>query len=71
MMSDPSPSQDADLVDHHGYRIHLSPSGLDWMALVSWPDRQPTLILAPERETVLAMACEWIDCQLASDESPR
>jgi hypothetical protein len=71
MMTDPSPSQDADLVDHHGYRIRLSPSGLDWMALVTRPDRQPTLIMAPQRETVLAKACEWIDHQLASDESPQ
>ena len=71
MMTDPSPSQDADLVDHHGYRIHLSPSGLNGMAVVAWPNRQPTLILAPERETVLAMACEWIDRQPASDEGPQ
>jgi len=69
MMTDPYPSQEADLVDHHGYRIRLSPSGLDWMALVAWPGRQPTLIMAPERETVLAKACEWIDRQLVSDTS--
>jgi len=71
IMTNPSPSQDADLVDHHGYRIRLSPSDLDWMALVAWPDRQPTLIMAPERETVLAKACEWIDRQLASDKTPQ
>ncbi|WP_262273567.1 hypothetical protein [Microvirga yunnanensis] len=70
-MTDSSPSQDAALVDHHGYCIHLSPSDPDWIALVSRPDRQPTLILAPERVTVLAMACEWIDRQLASDRSPQ
>jgi hypothetical protein len=69
MMTDPSPSQAADLVDHHGYRIRLSPSGLDWMAFVAWPDRQPTLIMAPERETVLAKACEWINRQHTSDEA--
>ncbi|UVF22520.1 hypothetical protein HPT29_025565 (plasmid) [Microvirga terrae] len=69
MMTDPSPSQDTDLVDHHDYRIRLNPSGLDWMALVTRPDQKPTLVMAPERETVLAMAREWIDRQLASDES--
>ena len=41
------------------------------MALVLWPDRQPTLIMAPERETALAKAREWIDHQLASDTSPQ
>ena len=71
MMTDPFPSQDAALVDHHGFSIRLSPRGLDWMALVSWPERQPTLIMAPERETALASACAWIDRQLASDESPQ
>src|SRR5690349_13327954 len=71
MMTNPSPSQDADLIDHHGVSIRLGPSGLDWMALVAWPNRQPTLIMAPERETVLVKAREWIDQQLASDESPQ
>ncbi|EIM30956.1 hypothetical protein [Microvirga lotononidis] len=71
MMTDPSPSLDADLVDHHGYRIRLSPSGLDWITLVSWPDRQPTLIMAPERETALVKAREWIYHQLASDKTPQ
>ncbi|WP_262269880.1 hypothetical protein [Microvirga yunnanensis] len=71
MMTDPSPSQDVNLVDHQGYRIRLCSSGLDWMALVEWPDRQPTLMMAPERETVLAKAREWIDHQLASDGIPQ
>jgi hypothetical protein len=70
MMTDPYPPQDADLVDHHGYRIHLSSGGLDWMALVAWPGQPPTLIMAPERETVLAKANEWIDRQLASEKTP-
>ncbi|EIM31080.1 hypothetical protein [Microvirga lotononidis] len=63
--------QDTTLIDHHGFSIRLSPNGLDWMALVEWPDRQPTLIMAPERETALAKAREWIDRQLATDESPQ
>ena len=71
MMTDPYPSQDADLVDHHGYRIRLSPNGLEWMALVARPDQRPILIMAPERETALATACEWIDQQLASDRTPQ
>ena len=69
MMTDPSPPQDADLVEHHGCRIRLSPSGLDWMALVEWPG-QPILIMAPEREKTLVKACEWIDRQLVSDKTP-
>ena len=44
MMTDPSPSQHAALVDHHGYRIRLSPSSLDWMALVTRTDQKPTPI---------------------------
>jgi hypothetical protein len=70
MMTDPYPSQDADLVDHHGCRIRLSPSGLGWMALVAQPDQQPTLIMAPDREAALDKAYEWLDRPLASDRTP-
>ena len=71
MMTDPFPSQDADLVHHHGCRIRLSQSGLDWLALVEWPDERLTLIMAPERETALAKAREWIDRQRACDRTPQ
>ncbi len=57
-------------MEHHGYQIRLSPSGLEWMAFVAQPKQRPTLILAPDREAVLAKAREWIDRQPASEMNP-
>ncbi|WP_246777310.1 hypothetical protein [Microvirga sp. VF16] len=70
MMTDPHHPQDADLVEHQGYHIRLSASGLEWMAFVALPKQRPTLILAPDREAVLAKAREWIDRQRASAKNP-
>jgi hypothetical protein len=69
-MTDPHSLPEADLVEHHGYQIRLSPSGLEWMAFVAQPKQRPTLILAPDREAVLAKAREWIDRQPASEMNP-
>ena len=70
-MTDPRHLQDPDLVEHKGYQIHLSPSGLDWLAFVALPKQRPTLIMAPDREAALVKAYEWIEAQLASAKKPK
>ena len=62
-MTDPHHLPDPELVEHNGYQIRLSPSGLEWLAFVALPKQRPTLILAPDREAALAKAYEWIDLQ--------
>jgi len=62
-MTAPLHTPDTELVEHNGYHIRLSPSGLEWLAFVALPKQRPTLIMAPDREAVLAKAYEWIDGQ--------
>ena len=69
-MTDPHHLPDTELVEHSGYQIRFSPSGLEWLAFVALPRQRPTLIMAPDREAALAKAYEWIDLQLASDNKP-
>ncbi|MPR13138.1 hypothetical protein [Microvirga tunisiensis] len=69
-MTDPDHLQQTDLVEHNGYQIRLSQNGLDWMAFVALPKQRPTLMLAPDREAVLAKAYEWIELQLRSANDP-
>jgi hypothetical protein len=69
-MTDPHPLADTELVEHSGYQIRLSPSGLEWLAFVALPNQRPTLIMAPDRAAALAKAYEWIDQQRASDKKP-
>ena len=69
-MTDPHSLPDTELVEHNGYQIRLSPSGLEWLTFVARPKQRPTLILAPDREAALAKAYEWIDLQPASDKKP-
>lgn len=66
-MTDPHHLPDTELVEHSGYQIRLSPSGLEWLAFVALPRQRPTLIMAPDRAAALAKAYEWIDLQRASD----
>ena len=68
-MTDPHHSPDTELVEHKGYQVRLSRSGLDWLAFVALPKQRPTLIMAPDRAAALAKAYEWIDLQLASDKN--
>ncbi len=68
-MTDPHHLADAELVEHSGYQIRLSPSGLEWMAVVARPKQRPTLIMASDRAAALAKAYECIDLQLASDKN--
>jgi hypothetical protein len=67
-MTDPYPLPETDLIKHKGYQIRLSQSGLEWLAFVAQPQQRPTLIMAPDREAVLAKAYEWIELQLRSDK---
>lgn len=69
-MTNPHSIQDTELVEHQGYQIRLSPSGLEWLAFVARPKQRPTLIMAADREAALAKAYEWIDLQRASDKKP-
>ena len=62
-MTDPHHSPDTELMEHEGYQIRLSPSGLEWLAFVALPKQRPTLILAPDRDAALAKAHEWIEAQ--------
>ncbi|QRM32980.1 hypothetical protein [Microvirga sp. VF16] len=70
-MTDPHHRPAPDLLEHNGYQIRLSPSGLDWMAFVALPRQRPTLILAPDREAALAKAYEWIKEQDRSGKQAR
>ncbi|SCZ06210.1 hypothetical protein SAMN02927923_03778 [Microvirga guangxiensis] len=65
-MTDPDHYPDTELVEHRGYQIRLSPSGLEWLAFVALLKQRPILIMAPDREAVLAKAYEWIEMQRTS-----
>jgi hypothetical protein len=67
-MTDPHSHPGPEVVEHQGYQIRLSPSGLEWLAFVALPRQRPTLIMAPNREAALAKAYEWIDLQRVSDK---
>jgi hypothetical protein len=70
-MTDPHHLPDTELVEHSGYQIRLSPSGLEWLACVALPKQRPTLILAADREAALAKAYKWIDLQQPSEKHAR
>ena len=69
-MTDPHHLPKTNLVEHRGYQIRLSQSSLEWIAFVARPKQRPTVIMAPERQAVLAKAYEWVDLQLASGQTP-
>ncbi|EIM31028.1 MULTISPECIES: hypothetical protein [Microvirga] len=69
-MTEARAAAEAEVLEHRGYQIRLSPTGLEWMAFVAQPKQRPTLIMAPDRDAATAKAYEWIDRQLASDKTP-
>ncbi|QRM34581.1 hypothetical protein JO965_36555 (plasmid) [Microvirga sp. VF16] len=69
-MTDPHHLPKTNLAEHRGYQIRLSQSSLEWIAFVARPKQRPTVIMAPERQAVLAKAYEWVDLQLASGQTP-
>ncbi len=58
-------------MEHRGYQIRLSQSSLERIAFVARPKQRPSVIMAPDREAVLAKAYGWVDRQLASDKNPK
>jgi hypothetical protein len=69
-MTDPHHLPNTKRVEHNGCQNHLSPSGLEWLAVVAQPKQRPTLIMASDRSAALANAYGWIDQQRASDLKP-
>ena len=65
-MTESTTTQAAEIIVHRGYQIRLTQAGLEWIAAVALPGERPTLIMAPDRETAIDKAYEWIDLQLAS-----
>lgn len=65
-MSETSCPEQTEVLEHRGYQIRLSQTGVDWIAFVALPKQRPTLFVAPDREAVIAMAHEWIDRELRS-----
>jgi hypothetical protein len=69
-MTDPHHLPNTERVEHDGCQNHLSPSGLEWLAVVAQPKQRPTLIMASDRSAALAEANGRIDQQRASDLKP-
>ncbi len=63
-MSDTSCPVETEVLEHRGYQVRLSQTGVDWIAFVALPKQRPTLFMAPGREAVIAIAHEWIDKEL-------
>ncbi len=63
-MSNSSCPEQTEVLEHRGYQIRLSPTGVEWIAFVALPKQRPTLIMAPDREAVVAIAHEWIEKEL-------
>ena len=68
-MSETSCLEQTKVLEHRGYQIRLSQTGVDWIAFVALPKERPTLMMAPDREAVIAITHEWIDKELRSVRS--
>lgn len=53
--------------EYLGFMILLRRTELEWMAVISGPQQQPSIVLAADRETVLAKARQWIEAHTATD----
>lgn len=69
-MSETSRSELTEVLEHSGYQIRLSQTGVDWIAFVALPKQRPTLFMAPDREAVIAIVHEWIDKELQPGRGP-
>ena len=58
------------VIEIHGYTVHLQQTTLEWMAVITPPEERPTIVLAADREAVLAKAHQWIAGRAASKHSP-
>ena len=54
-------------IGYLGFTIHLRQTELEWMARISGPQQRPSIVLAADRETVLAKARQWIEAHTATD----
>jgi hypothetical protein len=51
------------VLEHHSYRIGLWHTQVDWIGFVTRRGQRPILILAPDRDAVIATAQAWIEEQ--------
>jgi hypothetical protein len=69
-MSDAAHPQQVEVFEYRGYQVRLSQTRLEWLAFVALPKQRPTLIMAPDREAVIAKVYDWIELQLRTAKSP-
>ena len=54
-------------IEYLGFTIHLRQTELEWMAMISGSKQRPSIVLAADREAVLAKARQWIEAHPATD----
>jgi hypothetical protein len=65
------PGHDASIpqvIEIHGYTVHLQQTALEWMAVITPPQERPSIILAADQETVLAKVRQWIEAHAAGGQ---
>jgi hypothetical protein len=67
-MPDAKLPYDVEPLDHHGFEIRLARTELEWVATVAQPQQRPTLIVAADRDSVIAKAHEWIETHRGKDQ---
>ncbi|WP_404294969.1 hypothetical protein ACD578_27025 (plasmid) [Microvirga sp. RSM25] len=60
-------SQILEILDHGGYQIRLTQTGLEWVAAMARPQGRLTLIAAADREIVLVKTRARIAAQKPED----
>jgi hypothetical protein len=68
-MTENTTTQATEVIEHRGYQVRLTHAGLEWIAAVALPGQRPTLIIAPDRETAIAKANQWVDLRLGHDKA--
>lgn len=48
------------VLEHHGYRIRLRRTEVDWIGFITRRGQRPVVILAPDRDSLIAKAQTWI-----------
>jgi len=62
---DPEPkASTVTVLEHQGYRIRLRRTQADWIGFVTRRGQRPAVILAPDRESLIAKAHAWIKAQI-------
>lgn len=62
-MPDATSPEAAELLEHLGYTIRISQTEFEWMAFITAPGKRPSITLGPDRDSVVAKACQWIEAQ--------